>query len=36
METTYDVTVWGIRKNKRAKGTYTVRWRVAGRARPRM
>src|SRR6266498_3033061 len=31
---TYDVRVWGILRNKTAKGaTYTVRWTVAGKAR---
>jgi hypothetical protein len=32
MDTTYDVRVWSIQENARARGkTYVVRWRVAGR-----
>ena len=32
MDTTYDVRIWSIQVNARARGkTYVVRWRVAGR-----
>ena len=32
MDTTYDVRIWSIQENARARGkTYVVRWRVAGR-----
>jgi hypothetical protein len=32
MDTTYDVRIWSIQENARARGkSYVVRWRVAGR-----